>query len=69
MMDREANLAQIAISFCLAYDAVSTVIPRSLTLQQLRDNIASTSKPISKSLVKKLETFYKNDVKNLNLPW
>lgn len=65
----EANLAQIAISFCLAYDAVSTVIPGNASLQQLKDNISAISKPISKQLVEQLEAFYKDEVMKLNIPW
>jgi len=65
----ETNLAQTAISFCLAYEAVSTVIPGNTSKDQLNTNIASISKPISKELLKKLENFFQNEVKNLNLPW
>lgn len=65
----EANLAQIAISFCLAYDAVSTVIPGNASPQQLKDNISAISKPISKQLVEQLEAFYKDEVMKLNIPW
>ena len=66
---KQNNLAQTAISFCLAYDAVSTVIPGNTTIEQLDSNLESIKNPISKELVKKLEDFYKNEVKHLNLPW
>ena len=69
IIGREANLAQMAISFCLAYDAVSTVIPGHASLQQLADNILSISKPVSKQLVEKLEVFFRDEVKGLNIPW
>ena len=69
IIDQENNLAQSAISFCLAYDAVSTVIPGNTTITQLKSNLESANKPISKELVKKLEDFYQNEVKHLNLPW
>ena len=65
----ETNLAQTAISFCLAYEAVSTVIPGNTSIDQLNTNITSISKPISKELLKKSENFFQNEVKNLNLPW
>jgi aryl-alcohol dehydrogenase-like predicted oxidoreductase len=65
----ETNLTQLAISFCLAYDAVSTVIPGNTNVEQLTQNMASISKPISKQLLKKLETFYQDEVRQLNLPW
>ena len=63
------DLIQKAISFCLAYDAVSTVIPGNLTIAQLTNNAESVNNPISKELVKKLEDFYLHEVKKYNLPW
>ena len=69
MIGHEVHLAQTAMSFCLAYDAVATVIPGSVNIEQLKKNISNISKPISLPLLKKLEAFYQNDVKNLNLPW
>ena len=69
IIDHDAKISDIAISFCLAYDAVSTVIPGNASLQQLKDNVSGISKPISRQLVEKLEAFYQNEVKNLNIPW
>jgi aryl-alcohol dehydrogenase-like predicted oxidoreductase len=63
------NLAQKAISFCLAHDAVSTVIPGNVNIAQLTNNVESINNPISRELVEKLEEFYLNEVKQLNLPW
>ena len=63
------NLAQKAISFCLAYNAVSTVIPGNINIAQLTSNVESVNNPISRELVGKLEEFYLNEVKQLNLPW
>ena len=63
------NLAQKAISFCLAYDAVSTVIPGNVNTDQLKNNVESINDPISAELVEKLEKFYQAEVKDLNLPW
>jgi len=65
----ETNLSQMAISFCLAYDAVSTVIPGNTSMQQLTSNMASLSTPVSTELVKRLEQFYEEEVKPLSLPW
>jgi aryl-alcohol dehydrogenase-like predicted oxidoreductase len=65
----EANLTQTALSFCLAYEAVSAVIPGTISTQQLKDNITHISQPISKPLLKKLEIFYQDEVKHLNIPW
>jgi aryl-alcohol dehydrogenase-like predicted oxidoreductase len=65
----EAELAYTALSFCLAYDAVSTVIPGNTGMHQLKENLSAVSKPISKELVKQLETFYEEEVKSLHIPW
>ena len=69
IIDQKNNLAQTALSFCLAYDAVSTIIPGHSSLLQLESNLESVNKPISKDIVKKLEHFYQNEVKHLDLPW
>jgi len=65
----EENLAQIAIAFCLAYDAVSTVIPGNANVEQLTSNVQSTDISISRSLIEKLEKLYQTEIKKLNLPW
>ncbi|MFZ1452040.1 MAG: aldo/keto reductase [Ferruginibacter sp.] len=65
----QANLAHTALSFCLAYDAVSTVIPGNTSMQQLKENLSAVSKPVSKTLVQQLETFYEEEVKSLHIPW
>jgi aryl-alcohol dehydrogenase-like predicted oxidoreductase len=69
ILDQEHNLAQSALSFCLAYEAVSTAIPGNATIAQLESNLESVNTPLSKDLVEKLETFYQNEVKPLHLPW
>lgn len=63
------NLAQKAIAFCLAYDAVSTVIPGNVNVEQLVNNVQSTDISISKHLIETLEKFYQSEIKKLNLPW
>lgn len=63
------QFSQTAIGFCLAYDAVSTVIPGNTSLEQLNNNVKSIEKPLSKELVEKLEYFYNTEVKQLHLPW
>lgn len=65
----DKNLAQTALSFCLAYEAVSTVIPGNTSISQLNNNIESAQNPLSGELVKNLETFYQNEVEHLKLPW
>ena len=65
----EENLTRIAIAFCLAYDAVSTVIPGNVNIEQLTSNVQSTDISISLSLIEKLEKLYQSEIKKLNLPW
>jgi aryl-alcohol dehydrogenase-like predicted oxidoreductase len=63
------SIAQIAISFCLAYDAVSTVIPGNKNIDQLIQNINSAEKPISNSLWKNFENLYHQEIEKLKIPW
>lgn len=65
----EENFTQKAIAFCLAYDAVSTVIPGNVNVTQLKSNVKSVDVPISQELIRKLEDLYQSEIKKLNLPW
>lgn len=69
IVDAKDNLAQKAISFCLGYEAVSTVIPGNINIAQLTNNVESINNPISRKIIKKLEEFYSNEVEPLQLPW
>jgi aryl-alcohol dehydrogenase-like predicted oxidoreductase len=63
------KLAQVAILFCLSYDAVATVIPGNTTISQLQNNLSYTKESISPEMIEKLENFYQNEVKHQSLPW
>ena len=65
----ENRIVQYAIAFCLAYDAVSTVIPGNKNIEQLKGNLESTKISMPTELVKSLEEFYKTEVEPLKLPW
>ena len=69
LIGTEENLAQIAIAFCLSYDAVSTVIPGNVNIEQLTNNVKSTGVSIPQNLIEKLEYLYQSEIKELNLPW
>ncbi len=69
IMDKNMNLSQAAIAFCLAHDAVSTVIPGNTSIAQLKSNLESIKKPLPIQLIEQLEKFYQTNVKHLNLPW
>ena len=65
----DENLAQKAIAFCLSYDAVSTVIPGNINIEQLTINVQSADISISPEIKVKLENLYQSEIKKLNLPW
>lgn len=65
----EADLVQSALSFCIAHEAVTTVIPGSNSLNQLTHNIQAHEDILSDEQIKELQEFYPNEVKPLNLPW
>lgn len=69
ILKQEENLAQKAIAFCLAYDAVSTVIPGNVSIEQLTSNVQSTDISISSNIIKELEMLYDTEIKKQNLPW
>ena len=69
LLPGENDIAQIAISFCLAYDAVSTVIPGNKSIDQLIQNIDSTKKPIPNLLWKNFENLYHQEIEKLKIPW
>lgn len=65
----ENRIVQTSIAFCLAYDAVATVIPGNKNIQQLKSNLEGAKEPMPKELIYKLEEFYKTEVEPLKLPW
>lgn len=69
ILGTEENLAQKAIAFCLAYDAISTVIPGNVNIDQLKKNSESADVSISDDKIEKLEELYQFEIKELNLPW
>lgn len=62
-------LSQKAIAFCIAYDAVSTVIPGCVSVDQLIKNVQSANHAMLPETVEALERFYQSEIKELNLPW
>jgi aryl-alcohol dehydrogenase-like predicted oxidoreductase len=69
ILGADFKLPHAAVAFCLAYPAVSTVIPGNTTLGQLRGNLRSLEHPLPPGLVKQLEDFYAHQVSALGLPW
>ncbi len=69
IVGQEMKLSHAALAFCLAYDAVSTIIPGNTSISQLNDNLQCLKKPLSQQTVKALEMFYEMEVKQFQLPW
>jgi aryl-alcohol dehydrogenase-like predicted oxidoreductase len=69
LLGEEWELSHAALAFCLAFDAVSTVIPGCLNTQQLQHNLQSLQKPLSPAMVSRLQQFYQQEVAPLKLPW
>jgi len=69
IIGNERPLLQTALSFCLAYNAVATIIPGNTSQQQLMNNLSCLDYPVSDSLKQRLEQFYEEEIRPLNLPW
>jgi aryl-alcohol dehydrogenase-like predicted oxidoreductase len=63
------TMSQMAIAFCASYPAIATVIPGCVNTDQLTMNINSVQIPMDEISIKRLESFYENKVRDLNLPW
>lgn len=69
IIDSDRPMAQQAIAFCAAHPAVTTVIPGSLNIAQLEQNISSVAKPMAKEMFEELANFYTKEVAPVGLPW
>ena len=69
MIPQGNEIAQFAIAYCLAYEAVTTVIPGNKNIRQLIHNVESVNVEITKELISTLENFFVEKVEKLNLPW
>lgn len=65
----DQTMAQYALSYCLAYDAVSTVIPGCVNQEQLNNNIQSSQFKMSHTQRQHLEKLYDDIFKQMKLPW
>ena len=63
------SLSQFALQYCLAYEAVSTVIPGVAVIEQLRANVGALDYPMDIHTVKWLEAFYEQQVVEKHLVW
>jgi aryl-alcohol dehydrogenase-like predicted oxidoreductase len=65
----EAPLTASALGFCMAFEAVSTVIPGAVSERQLRSNIDAMQHSLSGAKRSELEAFFAEEVEPLELPW
>lgn len=65
----EVKLIEAALLFPLAHEAVTTVIPGNTSLLHLENNLNVVNLDIERTLVEQFQTFYQDEVKELNLPW
>lgn len=69
LLSEDVPLPSAAIAFCLAQEAISTVIPGNKNLSQLESNVASAGEELSSDLRQQLRIFYTENVEPLHLPW
>lgn len=69
IIGNDLSIMEAALLFCLSFEAVSTVIPGNVSLQQLRQNIDVLNKSIPENVVLELKNFYKEEVEPLRIPW
>jgi len=63
------TMAQFALSYCLAYEEIATVIPGCVNEKQHRNNLSSLNNPMGADMVKELEELYDNTIRKMKLPW
>lgn len=69
IVGNDASLTSAALSFCTSFDAVSTVIPGAVSVEQLQANLEAIQHPLHPDMRAALESLYEREVRDLNLPW
>jgi aryl-alcohol dehydrogenase-like predicted oxidoreductase len=65
----EEELATKALAFCLGHEAVSTIIPGNINIEQLNANVKAANWRLDQDQMDALHRFYVEEVKAENLPW
>jgi len=65
----EEKLTKYAISYILAHDAVTTVIPGIRTISQLEEHVEATKYQMPDELKKQIEDFYDDQIRKNPLSW
>jgi len=66
---KENNLVHTALRFILSFGEVTTIIPGTKNIDQLKINCLASDDILGSSIKKQLETLYQDYIKNLNIPW
>ncbi|MGM0508111.1 MAG: aldo/keto reductase [Fusobacteriota bacterium] len=66
---KETTMVQEALSFILAFDEVSSVIPGVRNLKQLEQDFSATEMKMDKQKREEYETMYKEKIEGKDLPW
>lgn len=63
------SLPHAALGFILAHREIATVIPGAKSLEQLRENLAAVSAPLSSELVAAIRALWETEIARDPLPW
>ena len=69
MVAGHPSLVSAALTFCTSFDAVSTAIPGAVSEAQLLANLDAIQHKLDDDMVTRLQDFYQEEVRELNLPW
>lgn len=65
----EKNLAQTALRFILSFEEVTTIIPGTKNIEQLKMNSTASNGILAISKKEELELLYQDYIKDMNTPW
>ncbi len=63
------SMVHAALQYCLAYPAISTVIPGAKTVEQALDNFAAAERQLPPETVRAIEDLWTKDIAGDPLPW
>jgi len=69
IINNGATLPQIALQFILSYSDITTVIPGTKNMRQLKDNVSSVNTEIPVDIKDEVISLWKLHIKDNPLPW
>lgn len=67
--DDKTTMIQAALRFILSYSEVSTVIPGTRNLEQLKENLSATDEIMPKEHLEKLKELWEKEIKHSKFEW